>query len=80
MSNESWIKTLKPGDRVAVKKYYIGELIYRIGVVKKVTVAGRIRLENGKLFDKFGQGSHTLGHSVDIVPVTAEIAKLIKGE
>lgn len=78
MDNERWIANLKPGDNVAVKKYHIGELIYSIGTVKRVTAAGRIRLDNGGLFDKFGQGKHELGHSIDIVPITDEIREAVE--
>ena len=78
MDNEKWIKTLKPGDKVAVKQNDYGTITYSIQTVKRVTPTGKVRLENDStLYASDGRGRHDGGHSFDIVQLSDEIKESI---
>ncbi len=73
---EQWIKTLKPGDEVALKVCEGRHIQYRIRIVKNVTKSGRVRLETGVLYDQRGQSTHRerwSNRSYSIVKITDDI-------
>ena len=67
VGNEDWIKSLKPGDKVAVESSTIHGKSYSIKTVKNTTKGGKARLENGELYnlngslvgEKFSWGNST---------------------
>jgi len=51
MDKEAWIKSLKPGDKVAVKNQNAWGIEYSMHEVKKIIPKGKILLENNSLYD-----------------------------
>lgn len=71
-----WIKNLKPGDKVAVKWSTIHGESYSVKAVKKITPGGKVRLEDGKLFNANGSRvgeKFDWGNSTSIVPYDQKV-------
>lgn len=78
-----WVKTLKEGDEVAYNIGRYGKERWVIGRVKKITTTGKIRIDDGTLFDE--KGEHRSGTGWNriyrtIQPVTQEILDSIRRE
>ena len=58
---EEWIKTLRVGDKVAVKRDVFGTISYYTETIKKITPKGQIRLNDDSLFKTNGvkQGEYS---------------------
>lgn len=76
MDKQEWLKSLKPGDKVANKDYtgLDRTVYYAFYTIKNLTTKGNIRLENGDLLDANGQGrSKKKSVTYSIEPITKEI-------
>lgn len=79
MDRDEWLKTLKPGDKVANKEYsgLDREKQYRFYEIKKITPKGSIRLTNDILLNSKGCYYKYIGwghcKAYNIEPITQEI-------
>jgi hypothetical protein len=76
---DDWLKSLKVGDEVCYNRLIVGK-DYVITPVEKITLTGKIRTENGLLFDNDGfcRDSAFGGHYLLLRPVTEEIREGIR--
>lgn len=75
MDQQEWLDHLKPGEQVA-REYPLG---YHLSVVQKRTPSGRIVLDTGEQYDRYGK--HIGGSRYDqnsIVEATPDILANIK--
>lgn len=77
-----WLKGLKEGDEVAYDTVrYGGERNYVIKTVKKITPTGKIRLDDGTLFDENGEhrsGSGWYRTYYRLVPLDQDVKDSIR--
>ena len=73
MTNEEWVKTLKPGDEVAVMNYDF----VKIGVVERVTPSGIVRTKKHGSYKKSRYSDHIASYGdrsfSSIKPLTPEL-------
>ena len=70
-----WVFALKPGDKV-IKSYGWESNILEVGIVKKVTPSGIVRLKDGTSFRKSNRSYDVIGYGNyggHILPVTNEL-------
>lgn len=80
MDKQEWIKTLKVGDEVAIRSYHrLGGCPYAIATINKITLTGRLKLDNGEEFNADGslRGGDSWRITSNIEPITDEVLNII---